>query len=253
MKMFKKIIFFLFPFFLLSQQDLFQKELLIIEEDTLRYRILPPLNYDKGKEYPVHLFLHGSGERGEDNELQLFHGSDLFLNKENREKYKSWVIFPQAPRNDWWGGYYDPYKYDYDVKKSESLELVIKLMDEFIKRSDVDINKVYVSGLSMGGLGTFSILNARPNMFAAATPICGDGDPNSVANFANKVPIWIFHGSADKTVLAKQSLKMANAILDAGGNPKITIYENVGHNSWDTAFAEKDFLKWIHSKSKNYE
>ena len=103
----------------------------------------------------------------------------------------------------------------------------------------------------MGGLGTFSILNARPEMFAAATPICGDGDPNSVENFAKKVAIWIFHGSADKVVLPQQSLKMANAILNAGGNPKITIYENVAHNSWDTAFAEKDFLKWIHSKTKN--
>ena len=251
MKMFNKLILILLPFCLFSQQNLFDKELLIVEEDTLRYRILEPLNYDANKQYPVHLFLHGAGERGNDNELQLFHGSTLFLNKTNRERYKSWVIFPQSPKNDWWGGYYDPYKYDYNVKRSRSLELVINLMDEFINRRDVDKNKVYVTGLSMGGLGTFSILNARPNMFAAATPICGDGDPSSVTNFAKKVPIWIFHGSADKVVLAKQSLKMANAILDAGGNPKMTIYENVGHNSWDVAFAEKNFLKWIHSKSKN--
>ena len=102
----------------------------------------------------------------------------------------------------------------------------------------------------MGGLGTFSILNQRPNMFAAATPICGDGDPNSVDNFAKKVNIWIFHGSADKVVHPNQSLKMAQAIINAGGNPKVTIYENVEHNSWDVAFAEKDFLKWIHSKTK---
>ena len=219
--------------------------------DTLRYRILAPLDYDANKKYPVHLFLHGAGERGNDNELQLFHGSNLFLDNNNRKKYKSWVIFPQSPKNDWWGGYYDPYKYDYDVKRSKSLELVIKLMDSFIEREDVDTNKIYVSGLSMGGLGTFSILNARPEMFAAATPICGDGDPSSVENFAKKVAIWIFHGSADKVVLPQQSLKMANAILNAGGNPKITVYENVAHNSWDTAFAEKDFLKWIYSKTKN--
>ena len=124
-------------------------------------------------------------------------------------------------------------------------------MDVFVKRKDVDKSKIYVSGLSMGGLGTFSILNARPEMFAAATPICGDGDPSSVQNFAKKVALWIFHGSADKVVLPQQSLNMANAILDSGGNPRITIYENIGHNSWDTAFAEKDFLKWIHSKTKN--
>ena len=251
MKNYKKFILIFFPFLLFSQTELFEKKNFIVENDTLRYRILAPLDYDANKKYPVHLFLHGAGERGNDNELQLFHGSNLFLNNNNRKKYKSWVIFPQSPKNDWWGGYYDPYKYDYDIKRSKSLELVIKLMDIFIEREDVDTNKIYVSGLSMGGLGTFSILNARPEMFAAATPICGDGDPSSVENFAKKVAIWIFHGSADKVVLPQQSLKMANAILNAGGNPKITIYENVGHNSWDTAFAEKDFLKWIHSKTKN--
>jgi len=248
-----RLLLLLLPLLISAQTSLFEKEKFIIENDTLKYRILAPINYNENEKYPVHLFLHGAGERGNDNELQLIHGSNLFLDSINRNKYKSWVIFPQSTKNDWWGGYYDPYKYDYNVKRSKSLELVIKFMDEFIQRKDVDQNRVYVSGLSMGGLGTFSILNARPNMFAAATPICGDGDPGSVENFANKVAIWIFHGSADQVVLAKQSLKMANAILDAGGNPKITIYENIGHNSWDNAFAEKDFLEWIHSKTKTNE
>ena len=102
----------------------------------------------------------------------------------------------------------------------------------------------------MGGMGTLVILNLRPEMFAAATPICGDGDPNSVKNYSKKVPIWIFHGSDDTVVSPKKSLKMANAIIDAGGSPKITFYENIGHDSWNNAFAEKYFLKWIHSKSK---
>ena len=224
MMIYSRLLLLLLPLLVSAQTSLFEKEKFIIENDTLKYRILAPLDYNENEKYPVHLFLHGAGERGNDNELQLIHGSNLFLDSINRRKYKSWVIFPQSPKNDWWGGYYDPYKYDYNVKRSKSLELVIKFMDEFIQRKDVDQNKVYVSGLSMGGLGTFSILNARPNMFAAATPICGDGDPSSVENFAKKVSIWIFHGSADQVVLAKQSLKMANAILDAGGNPKITIW-----------------------------
>ena len=247
----KYLFLILSVFTIYSQNENFEKKSFIYETDTLNYRILKPLNYDSSKKYPVHLFLHGAGERGNDNESQLIHGSNLFLKENNRKKYPSFVIFPQSPKNDWWGGHYDPYKFDYQVKNSKALKLVINLMDEFIMRSDVNKNKIYVSGLSMGGLGTFSILNARPEMFAAATPICGDGDPSSVENFAKKVAIWIFHGSADKVVLPQQSLKMANAILNAGGNPKITIYENVAHNSWDTAFAEKDFLKWIHSKTKN--
>ena len=232
--------------------DLFEKEIFIKGKDTLKYRILTPINYNQKNIYPVHLFLHGAGERGNDNELQLIHGAKLFLKKENREKYSSWVIFPQSPKNDWWG-YEDPYKFDYKVTKSKAMDLVVKLMDDFIKRKDVDANKVYVSGLSMGGMGTFVILNLRPNMFAAATPICGDGEPSSVNNYAKKIPIWIFHGSDDTVVSPKNSLKMAKAIIENGGSPKMTFYENVGHNSWNNAFKEKDFLKWIHSKSKKNE
>ena len=121
--------------------DLFEKEIYVQGKDTLNYRILPPINYDPEKTYPVHLFLHGAGERGNDNELQLVHGAKLFLNKENREKYSSWVIFPQSPKNDWWG-YEDPYKFDYKVTKSKAMGLVVKLMDGFTKRKDVDTNKM---------------------------------------------------------------------------------------------------------------
>ena len=229
--------------------DLYEQKIFVTEKDTLNYRILKPLNYDSTKQYPVHLFLHGAGERGNDNVSQLAHGSKLFLKTESREKYNSWVIFPPAPKHDWWG-YKDPYKLNYNVKESKAMSLVVKLMDNFSKRNDVNQNKIYVSGLSMGGMGTFVILNLRPDMFAAATPICGDGDPNSVNNYAKKIPIWIFHGSDDTVVSPKKSLKMANAIIDAGGSPKITFYENVGHDSWNNAFAEEDFLKWIHSKTK---
>ena len=253
MMIFRHLLILLLPVFLFSLKNLFERKEFIVESDTLKYRILAPLDYDENKKYPVHLFLHGAGERGGDNELQLIHGSELFLKKSSREKFKSWVIFPQSPKNDWWGGHYDPYKFDYDVRKSNALNLVVLFMDKFINRNDVDSNRVYVTGLSMGGMGTYAILAQRPDMFAAATPICGDGNPNNVSNFAKKVPVWIFHGSLDKTVLPQHSLKMANAIIKNGGNPRITFYENVYHNSWDIAFAEKDFLKWIHSKTKKNE
>ena len=235
----------------LNAQDFsqYEKEIFISENDTLNFRILKPLDYDSNKQYPVHLFLHGAGERGNDNVSQLVHGGELFLKEENREQFNSWIIFPQASKNDWWG-YKEPYKFDYNVNKSKAMGLAVRLMDDFIKRKDVNTNKIYVSGLSMGGMGTFVILNLRPNMFAAATPICGDGDPKTVNNYSKKVPIWIFHGSDDTVVSPKKSLKMATAIIENGGSPKMTFYENVGHDSWNNAFAEKDFLKWIHSKSK---
>jgi predicted peptidase len=103
----------------------------------------------------------------------------------------------------------------------------------------------------MGGMGTFEMLYRRPDMFAAATPICGNGITQLAESYATKVPIWIFHGSDDKVVSPKHSLNMAKAIIEAGGSPKMTLYENVSHGSWNNAFEEKDFLKWIHSKSKN--
>ena len=234
--------------------ELYEKETFIFENDTLNYRILKPLNYDPNKQYPVHLFLHGSGERGKDNSSQLTHGGSLFLKKENREKYNSWVIFPQCSKNDRWpsisSDLWDQVFENKIKKPNKSLGLVIRLMDEFIEKKDVDNQRIYLSGLSMGGMGAFEILYRRPDMFAAATPICSNGITQLAKLFANKVPVWIFHGSDDKVVSPKYSLEMARAIIESGGSPKMTLYSNVDHNSWDKAFAEKDFLKWIHSKTK---
>ena len=254
----KYLTFIIFVFFLsnLKAQDLslYQEETFVFENDTLHYRILKPLNYDPDKKYPVHLFLHGAGERGNDNHAQLTHGGKLFLKKENREKYNSWVIFPQCSNNDRWPSLpADSWDKTFKKKKkkpNKSLGLVIMLMDEFIEKKQVNKEKIYVGGLSMGGMGTFEMLYRRPNMFAAATPICGNGNPRLTKLYADKVPVWIFHGSDDNVVRPKHSLKMAKAIIKASGSPRLTLYENVGHDSWNNAFAEKYFLKWIHSKSK---
>ena len=251
------LLFVCFIFNSLNSQELklYEKEKFVYENDTLNYRILKPLNYNPNEQYPVHLFLHGSGERGNDNSSQLTHGGKLFLKKENREKYNSWVIFPQCSENDRWPSLSsDQWNNSFDNKVSKpnkSLGLVIRLMDEFIEKKQVDKHRIYVSGLSMGGMGTFEILFRRPNMFAAATPICGNGIPQLAKLYANKVPVWIFHGSDDNVVSPKYSLAMAKAIIEAGGSPKMTLYENTGHGSWNNAFAEKDFLKWIHSKTNN--
>ena len=241
----------------LNSQDLelFEKDVFVFENDTLNYRILKPLDYDSSKKYPLHLVLHGSGERGNDNVSQLIHGGNLFLKKENREEYKSWVIFPQCSKNDRWPSILkDQWDKNFEnktIKPNKSLGLVLKLMDKFIEKKQVDKQRIYVSGLSMGGMGTFEMLFRRPDMFAAATPICGNGITQLAKSYATKVPVWIFHGSDDKVVSPKHSLNMAKAIIEAGGSPKMTLYENVRHGSWNNAFEEKDFLKWIHSKSKN--
>ena len=239
------LIIILFSLNIFSQNNEFEKLQFVQGKDTLNYRLLKPIDFDSSKKYPLHLFLHGVGERGNDNEKQLIHGSKVFLKQENREKYKSWVLFPQCPTNDWWGN-----ANRYPNLKGTTIKLVIELMEQMISGNNVDSNRVYVSGLSMGGMGTFEILSQRPDMFAAATPICGSGDLNKVKNYAKKLPIWIFHGSLDKDVLPQESLNIAEKIIEEGGNPRLTLYENVGHDSWNNAFEEKDFLSWIHSKSK---
>lgn len=237
--------------------DLFEKEIFVNGKDTLKYRVLKPHDFSANKNYPLHLFLHGVGERGDDNEKQLVHGASLFLNENNRKNYKSWVIFPQcSEKYEWADMSFNPkdkesmYRNINGIDSSNSLNLVIKLMDSLTQTKTVNKNKVYVSGLSMGGMGTFEILSRRPEMFAAATPICGDGRIETVNEYAKNTPLWIFHGSSDRVVSPNNSLKMTKAIIDKGGSPRITFYENVGHNSWNNAFSEKDFLKWIHSKSK---
>jgi predicted peptidase len=253
----KKVFLVTLLFFLSNSysQDfsLYESQIFISKDDTLNYRILKPLNYNPAKQYPVHLVLHGSGERGRDNTAQLTHGGKLFLKKENRENYNSWVIFPQCGENDRWPSLKsDTWDENFKgkmKKPNKSLALVILFMDTFIEKKQVDKKRIYLSGLSMGGMGTFELLYRRPNMFAAATPICGNGSTKFVDRYAKKVPLWIFHGSDDKVVNPKHSLNMANAIIQSGGSPKMTLYENTAHGSWHNAFEEINFLKWIHSKS----
>ena len=177
----------LFIFNCSNSQDLnlFENKFFVLKNDTLNYRILKPLNYDPAKQYPVHLFLHGAGERGDDNKSQLIHGGKLFLKKDNRLKYNSWVIFPQCPINDrWpslttdsWDNNNDYFPNNNEINQpNKTLELVIKFMDQFIEKKQVNKQRIYISGLSMGGMGTFEMLHRRPDMFAAATPICGNGN-----------------------------------------------------------------------------
>jgi predicted peptidase len=252
----KLVQVFLFLTLGLNAQDykLYEKAIFVYESDTLSYRLLKPKNYNSSKQYPVHLFLHGAGERGNDNSSQLIHGGDLFLKNEVRDNYPAWVIFPQCSLEDRWQSFFSDSWNETLIKISskpnKSLNLVIKLMDEFIEKKQVDKTRIYVSGLSMGGMGTFEILCRRPNMFAAATPICGNGVAQLAKTFAKKTPVWIFHGSDDAVVSPIHSLKMATAIIEAGGSPKMTLYEDVDHGSWVNAFAEQNFLKWIYSKSK---
>lgn len=241
----------------IAQKPIFGKGSIEHQEKTMSYRILKPVNFDESKQYPLHIFLHGSGERGDDNDAQLVHGGDLFISQS--ANYPAIVIFPQCPTDDYWA--------QVDIKRDEkkgantfrfpkqseptwAMSAVIALLDEYLDKAYVDPSRVYVSGLSMGGMGTFELLARRPEVFAAATPICGGGNPETVSEWAKETPVWIFHGNEDKVVPPIYSKLMYKAILKEGAKPKLTLYDYVGHNSWGRAFAEKNYFAWMYSKKQ---
>ncbi|CAN0603614.1 unnamed protein product, partial [Ectocarpus sp. 12 AP-2014] len=179
--------------------SLFEKKELIVKGDTLPYRMLYPENFDTEKTYPLILFLHGAGERGNDNQKQLTHGSVLFLDQNNRTKFPAIVIMPQCPKDDYWAqvnvdrsNY--PVQLDFQFKKgpTKAMDLVLQLLENYEKEDFVDKNKTYVMGLSMGGMGTYELLARQPDRFAAAIAICGAGDPVYATNYAKKIPVWAF-------------------------------------------------------------
>ena len=226
------------------------------KDQSLNYRILFPKNFDKNKSYPLTLFLHGIGERGYDNKLQLKYVDKVFLNQNNYDNYQSVVIFPQAPLDDNWSS---RVLTDNEVrqvfpeneKPTKSLELVIKLMDSLVREDFIDNNRVYLSGLSNGAMGSFELLKNRPDMFASAVLICGGGNPTWAKDFAKTTPVWVAHGSDDGIVSPELSINMVKAIIKYGGSPKFTLYENVNHESWFNVFSDPNYLKWMFSFTKN--
>lgn len=244
----------------LTGQDLalFQKKEIIEGTDTLRYRILYPENYNANQKYPLVLFLHGAGERGNDNEAQLKHGSKLFLQAENRRNFPAIVIFPQCPKNSYWSslnvkrkeGKQSKFEFPYDKQATASMNLSIKLVQDLLDKGLLDEKRIYISGLSMGGFGTFEALVRHPNLFAAAMPICGGGSVKLAKVYAKKLPLWIFHGEVDSVVPVELSRNVYNKLKALGADVKYTEYPGVNHNSWDNAFAEPEYLPWMFAQQK---
>jgi len=252
------LAFLLLSCLLVTAQDLsmYQKKWYISGKDTMPYRILLPENYDASKKYPLVFFLHGAGERGNDNELQLVHGAKLFLKEENRKNFPAIIVFPQCPANSFWSNV--EFKMDNGKRTFAFLEageptIAMKLAQELLmslmKEYPVAKKQIYVGGLSMGGMGTFEIVKRNPKLFAAAIPICGGANVATAA--ALKKPTWwVFHGAKDDVVPPKLSEDMVEAMKKEKVTVKLTIYPNANHNSWDAAFAEPDLLPWLFAQKK---
>jgi predicted peptidase len=242
------------PAFAARRETGFLNRTVTVGKTTYRYQVYVPLEWSKEKKWPVILFLHGAGERGEDGLLQTDVGIGTAIRR-RMERFPCIVVLPQCRKNRWW-------------TEPEMEAQALKALEQSIKEFNGDPQRVYLTGLSMGGYGTWSIAAKWPGKFAALAPICGGirrpavastAPENASSEFAadpyaaaaqkiGRTPVWVFHGGADPIVPVTESRKMVEALKSAGGSVKYTEYEGVGHNSWDRAYAEPEFISWLLSQ-----
>jgi len=200
----------------------------IVRTVECRYLRFLPEEYgqDKAKRWPLLLFLHGAGERGEDLNLLKRHGPPKIVEKDPHFPFI--VVAPQCPAN----------------RFGLANDVLIALLDDIIARYAVDPDRVYVTGLSMGGYGTWSLACAYPERFAAIVPICGKGETWQAGSLRH-VPVWAFHGAKDTVVPPEGSEKMVEAVRRNGGEAKLTIYPEAGHDSWTATYDNPELYQWL--------
>ncbi len=210
----------------------------------LLYRLYKPAAYDAKQKYPLVLFLHGAGERGDDNQAQVKHGVRFFL--QNQAKNPCFIVAPQCPgKFQWVDTPWGNLQHTMPAQPTEPMQLTIALLGALEKEFPaVDAKRLYVTGLSMGGFGTWDLITRLPKRFAAAVPICGGADDGKAALIA-KVPAWVFHGGADDVVKTVRSRNIVAALKAARGTPKYTEYPGMGHFSWDQAYGEPELMPWL--------
>lgn len=197
---------------------------------STNYLLYLPKDYlDNSESYPLVLFLHGAGERGNDLEKVKVHGLPRLINE--GKEFPFIVVSPQCPEEVFW-----------------STDVLSALLDEIEANYRVDKNRIYVTGLSMGGNGTWSLALAQPNRFAAIAPVCGWSVP-SVACTIKHIPIWVFHGAKDNVVPLNASEVMVERLKTCEGNVKFTVYPEANHDSWTETYNNEELYKWFLEQS----
>ena len=231
-------------------------EFKVVQADghTLPYRFYQPQPGTVSKKLPLVIFLHGAGERGGDNRTQFQRfAPSLFW-----EKYPCFVLAPECPSKTsetsnaesvWVDTHFGAASHQMNAQPTWPMKLVMQLIDQTIRKYPVDKNRIYITGLSMGGYGTWEILQRQGKRFAAAIPVCGGGDP-AYASKMKTVNIWVFHGSDDHTVPVKRSREMVAAIQAVGGKVQYTEYTGVDHDSWTRTYSNPEVWDWLFSQVK---
>lgn len=196
---------------------------------SLNYLLALPKDYEKKEKWPLMMFLHGSGERGDNLELLKKHGPPRLI--EEGKEFPFIVVSPQCPSGIRW--------------KTNAL---VALIDEIIKNYNVDENRIYITGLSMGGYGTWKLANEIPERLAAVVPICGWGDSWTICEIGD-LPVWAFHGGKDNVVLPQKSQELVDALKKCNGNVKFTLYPEANHDSWTETYNNPEVYKWLLEQS----
>ena len=222
-----------------------------IEPVDFAYRLLKPESITPGTRYPLVIFLHGAGERGDDNLSQLKYLPTWMAEAKARQAFPCFVLAPQCRDDQKWADV------DWDAVESTpqsptpSVDMlaVIAALEDTLRREPVDPSRIYLTGLSMGGYGSWDLAARMPDRFAAVLPICGGGDEATAAKIKD-LPIWCFHGDADTAVRVERSRTMIEALRAAGGTPKYSELPGVGHDSWTPAYRDPDVLAWLFAQKK---
>jgi len=214
-------------------QTAHQLEKQVTKTIRLNYLLHLPEDYDKNNErkWPLLLFLHGAGERGDDIQKVKTHGIPKIA--ENDLSLPFIAVSPQCPEDSFW---------------SSEQEALLALLDEITANFNVDVKRIYLTGLSMGGYGTWHLASSHPEKFAAIAPICGGGNPNRVQALVH-TPVWAFHGAKDNVVRLEESERMVNALKERGGNAKLTVYPEADHDSWTETYDNPELYSWLLSYS----
>lgn len=234
-----------FSIYSFAQENRFDKATYEGSVGSLNYRLLTP-DAAAGRKFPLVVFLHGSGERGSDNEAQLKWGALQFASDESMKHYPAYVLAPQCPENNQWAAYGGKFEDD----PTKPMKLLKELIDQLMKDRPIDSSRIYITGLSMGGFGTFDAMARYPDLFAAGIPVCGGGDPSS-ADRMKDIPIWIYTGAEDDVVVPERSLEMLDALMKKGAKPGYTQVPEVGHFSWLAAYSDELLIQWLFRQRKN--
>jgi predicted peptidase len=235
-----------------AQNNLFSKEFFVNNSnDTLLYQQYFVDN--PTTKLPLVIFLHGSGERGNDNQAPTKWGISHWTTPAFSAQYPAFIIAPQCPSNDTW----QSSKFETDRTKpyfskgqpSKPMKLVFELIEKLKTTLPIDTSRIYITGLSMGGYGTVEAISLRPNLFAAALTVCGAGDTSFAAKIKN-IPQWYIVGTEDAAVPALHSQNMVAALQKHGGKPGLTLLPEVGHFAWHNAYTDAAVITWLFRQRK---